>query len=147
MSGDAKKPDFKSDEELWSYIEEQEALLNQMGDVFSKVRDEPSGHRGLSELPAPFIEMERLASEGNPAAQFNLSLAYKAGDGVAPDLEKAASWLFKISRSEFSASPVQRWALLARGQRQREGLRLVHEGCKTKLRPCTVPYRCLRQLG
>ncbi len=24
-----KKPSFKSDEELWAYIEEQEALLNQ----------------------------------------------------------------------------------------------------------------------
>jgi TPR repeat protein len=101
MSGDAKRPSFKSDEELWAYIEEQEALLNQFGDVFSKVRKKPKPHEGVSEAPAPFTEMERLAKEGNSTAQFNLSVAYKAGDGVAQDLEKAASWLLKSAENGF----------------------------------------------
>ncbi len=101
MSRDTKKPPFKSDEELWAHIEEQEALLNQLGDVFSNARKKPKLCEGLSEAPAPFTEMERLAREGNPTAQFNLSVAYKAGDGVARDLEKAASWLSKSAEAGF----------------------------------------------
>lgn len=98
MSGDAKTQSFKSDEELWEYIEEQEALLNKVEDLFSKTGKKP---QGLSEAPAPFDEMERLAKEGNPAAQFNLSVAYKAGDGIAKDLEKAAKWLLKSAEAGF----------------------------------------------
>jgi TPR repeat protein len=101
MSGDAKKPSFKSDEELWAYIEEQEALLNRLDDIFSKARRKPKPHQGLSEAPAPFVEMEHLAREGNPDAQFNLSVAYKAGNGVAQDLEKAADWLLKSAEAGF----------------------------------------------
>lgn len=102
MSEDAKKPSFESDEELWTYIEEQEALLNQLDDVSSKARKKPKPHEGLSEAPAPFTEMERLAREGNPTAQFNVSMAYTAGDGVARDLEKAASWLLKSAEAGFA---------------------------------------------
>jgi TPR repeat protein len=101
MSGDSKKPSFKSDEEMWAYIEEQEALINQFNDVFSKARKKPKPHEGLSEVPAPFTEMEQLARDGNPTAQFNLSVAYNAGDGVARDLEEAASWLFKSAEAGF----------------------------------------------
>src|SRR5580700_10814277 len=101
MSDDTKKLSFKSDEELWAYIEEQEALLNQLDDVFPKARKKPKPHEGVSEPPAPFIEMERLAKEGHPTAQFNLSVAYKAGEGVAQDLEQAASWLLKSAEAGF----------------------------------------------
>jgi|SRR5579872_2045488 len=100
MSGDAK-PSFKSDKEFWEYVEEQEALLNQLDDVFSKVGKKQNPHEGPSEAPTPFAEMERLAREGNPAAQFNLSVAYKTGDGVAQDLEKAAAWLLKSAEAGF----------------------------------------------
>ncbi len=91
----------KSDEELWAYIEEQEALLNQLDEVLSKARKKPKPHEGVSEASAPLTEMERLAREGNPTAQYNLSIAYKAGDGVAQDLEKAASWLLKSAEAGF----------------------------------------------
>lgn len=101
MSGDAKQPPPKSEEELWAYIEEQEALINQLGGIFSKIRRQQKPYEELSESPAPFAEQERLAREGNPAAQFNLSIAYKAGDGVAQDLEKSASWLLKSAEAGF----------------------------------------------
>jgi TPR repeat protein len=101
MSGDAKKPSFKSAEELWGYIEEQEALLNQLDDVFSKVGKKQKPHQELSKAPAPFAEMEHMAREGSPAAQFNLSIAYKAGEGVARDLKKATSWLLKSAEAGF----------------------------------------------
>ena len=104
MSRDAKKPPFKSEDEMWAYIEEQEALLNQLDDVFSKVRKKPKPHEGIPEAPAPFEEMERLAIEGNPSAQFNLSIAYWNGDGVTRDLEKAAQWLLKAAEAGFAAA-------------------------------------------
>jgi hypothetical protein len=63
MSGDAKQPSFKSDEELWAYIEQQEPLLNQLDDVFSDARNKPKPPEGLFDAPALFAEMVRLARE------------------------------------------------------------------------------------
>ncbi|HWZ34165.1 MAG TPA: tetratricopeptide repeat protein [Bryobacteraceae bacterium] len=99
MSEDAKKPSFKSDDEMWAYIEEQETLLNQLDDVFLK---KPKPHDGLPEAPAPFKEMERLALDGNPSAQYNLSIAYRNGDGVTRDFEKSAHWLLKAAEAGFA---------------------------------------------
>jgi|SRR5260370_27776591 hypothetical protein len=31
-------PSFKSEDEMWAYVEEQEEILNQLEDVFSKVK-------------------------------------------------------------------------------------------------------------
>ena len=43
---------FKSDEELCIYIEEQEAILNQLDDVFSKANKKPNTREPLAESPA-----------------------------------------------------------------------------------------------
>jgi TPR repeat protein len=104
MSKDAKTPPVKSDDEMWAYIEEQERILNQMDDVFSKARSKRKPHQGLSEAPVPVTEMERIARQGDPAAQFNLSVAFKAGDGVTRDLEKAAAWLLKAAEGGLPAA-------------------------------------------
>jgi TPR repeat protein len=104
MSSDAKKPSFKSDDEMWAFIEQQEVLLNQLDDVFSKVLKKPKPHEGISEAPAPFYEIERLAIEGNPSAQYNLSIAYGNSDGVTKDLGKSAHWLLKAAEAGFAVA-------------------------------------------
>jgi TPR repeat protein len=96
----ARKPSLQSEDEMWAYIEEQEDLLNQLGDIFAKGRRKP--HEGVLESPAPFTETEQLAIEGDPAAQFNLSAAYSKGDGVSPDFEKAAYWLLHAAKGGFA---------------------------------------------
>ncbi len=94
-------PPFKSDDELWAYIEEQERLLNQLDECFSKVRKTPKPDERLATPRAPFAEMERLAAEGNTSAQFNLFIAYKNGDGVERDLGRATRWLFRSAEAGF----------------------------------------------
>src|SRR5579885_3529711 len=96
-----QNPPFKSDNELWAYIEEQERLLNQFENAFSKVRKMPKPYEELATPPASFAEMERLAVHGDPYAQFNLFVAYKDGDGVEQDAVKAAEWLLKSADADF----------------------------------------------
>lgn len=99
---DAKRPSFKSDEELWAYIEEQEALLNQLDDAFSKVKKKPRPHEGTPESPTPFKETERLAMQGDAISQYNLSVSYLNGDGVVRDIERSAQWLLKSAEAGFA---------------------------------------------
>jgi hypothetical protein len=93
---------FGSEEETWAYIEEQEAMLNQVEDIFAKVRKKPKPHEGLAECPTPFKETERLAKDGDPISQFNLSIAYSNGDGVSRDADKAAYWLLESAENGFA---------------------------------------------
>lgn len=39
-----------------------------------------------------FFLMERAAKQGLPAAQFNLGIMYRTGDGVSADMQKALYW-------------------------------------------------------
>lgn len=105
MSGkntDAKAPFFKSEEEMWAYIEEQEEILNRLEDIFAKVKKKQSVHDGIADLPAPVSEIERLALEGDVIAQYNLSIALSKGEGVARNPEWAAFWLLKAAEGGFA---------------------------------------------
>ena len=55
-----------------------------------------------SSVPDLLADIEREAEEGNPAAQFNLGLAYLKGDGVMTDDTEAIKWLRKAAESHES---------------------------------------------
>lgn len=93
---------FRSEEEMWAYIEEQEGLLNQLDDIFANAHKKPKPHEALPECPTPFHETERLAKEGDAISQFNLSIAYRNGDGVSKDPDKAAYWLLQSAENCFA---------------------------------------------
>ena len=99
MSDPKAKPSFNSEEEIWAYIEEQEALVNKARDIF---RRNPKQEDGLREAPASVREMEQLASDGDPIAQFNLSVAYSKGEGVTRNAETAARWLLEAAGNGFA---------------------------------------------
>ncbi|MFA5110436.1 MAG: tetratricopeptide repeat protein [Desulfobaccales bacterium] len=44
-----------------------------------------------------FADMERLAEQGAPSAQYNLGLMYEQGYGVTPDIKIAAAWFEKAA--------------------------------------------------
>jgi TPR repeat protein len=50
---------------------------------------------------AAYQEWLRLAEEGSPAAQFNLSLLYRYGKGRPVDSETAADWCLKAADAGF----------------------------------------------
>src|SRR5437899_3074987 len=102
MSKDPKKPSFKSEDQMWAHIEEQEDILNQLDDVFAKVKKKPKPHEGIPESPTPFKETERFARNGDPISQYNLSMAYANGDGVIRDSEAAEYWLLESARNGFA---------------------------------------------
>ncbi len=133
---EANQPAFNSEEEMWAYIEEQDDILTQLEDAFAK----PKAHEGIPESPTPFSETLRLATEGDPISQFNLSIAYTRGDGVSQDSEKAGHWLLRSAGNGFA--PAQHnvgcyW----QDSGDREGLRVVHESRKAELWASTVPSR------
>jgi TPR repeat protein len=100
MSNNPKKPSFNSEEDMWAYIEEQETILNQFEGIFSESRKKL--HEGISQAPVSFKETERLAAQGDPISQYNLSIAYSKGDGVKADADKAAQWLLRAAENGFA---------------------------------------------
>ena len=64
-----------------------------------------------------FSQLQQLAGEENPEAEYLLSLLYDRGDGTAVDHQKAADWLKK---SAVSGYPEQQ-GLRLRGMRQISG--------------------------
>jgi hypothetical protein len=46
--------------------------------------------------------VERAADEGNPAAEYNLGLRYRGGDGVAVDEVRSAQWLQRASKQKYA---------------------------------------------
>lgn len=78
-----------------------EDILNRLEAAFAKVKKKPKPFEGLPESPTPFADTLRRAREGDPVSQYNLSTAYKKGDGVAQDSDAARYWLLQSADNGF----------------------------------------------
>jgi hypothetical protein len=90
----------QSADDMFSYIEDQEGILDQLDDALGKKTPKP--HEGIVEAPTPFRETERLAIQGDRTSQYNLAIAYSNGDGATRDLETAEYWLSQAAENGFA---------------------------------------------
>lgn len=69
---------------------------------------------------AAFTAFQALAREGDPASQFQLSLLYRTGRGVAPNAQQAMQWLQRAAQGRHGGALSNLGGEYARGQTVRE---------------------------
>ena len=67
-----------------------------MGSFFSRSQCPPNTYRSQA-----FQLFEKAANANIPAAQYNLSILYRYGEGVEKDEDKADLWLTKAAQNGF----------------------------------------------
>lgn len=69
---------------------------------------------------AAFDAFQTLAREGDAASQFQLSLLYRTGKGVAPNAQQAMQWLQRAAQGRHGGALSNLGGEYARGQTVRE---------------------------
>jgi TPR repeat protein len=68
------------------------------------------------QLTAAFTAFQTLAKQGDAASQFQLSLLYRTGRGVAPSAQQSMQWLLRSARSGYGAALSNLGGEYAKGQ-------------------------------
>jgi TPR repeat protein len=94
----SKNQPLDSPEEVWSHIEEQEDLLNQLENALGQ----SGANVTLQDPPLSFAPTKLRATQGDPVSQYNLSISYARGEGISQDTEKATYWMLQSAENGFA---------------------------------------------